>query len=85
LQAGGISDLVEMASAFATAGVFVALVFGLFTKFGGALSAYAAVLSGALVWGAGRFVLALETPYVWALIISTVAYAVAALHPWRAR
>jgi len=54
ISAEGISSLVELASAFATAGIFVALVFGLFTGWGGAPSAYAAIATGALVWAYGR-------------------------------
>jgi Na+/proline symporter len=49
LRSTHISDLVELASAFASAGIFVALVFGLFTRIGGEISAFAAMATGALV------------------------------------
>jgi Na+/proline symporter len=75
LQAEGISDLVELASAFATAGIFVAFAFGLFTRWGGAPSAYAAIVAGALVWACGKFVLDLQAPYVCGVLAAAVAYA----------
>ena len=74
LRSSGISDLVETASAFASAGIFVALVFGLFTSFGGPASALAAISAGALVWGAGRFVLDMSTPYLAGILAAVAAY-----------
>lgn len=80
LRSSGISDLVELASAFASAGIFVTLVFGLFTTFGGPASALAAIGAGALVWAAGRFVLDMSTPYLAGLAAAIAAYvAVAAI------
>jgi SSS family transporter len=78
LQAEGISDLVEMASSFATAGIFIALVFGLFTGWGGAVSAYAAIVAGGVVWACGKFALALPAPYLSGVAAALVAYVVAA-------
>lgn len=77
LQFDGISDLVELASAFATAGIFVAFVFGLFTRWGGAASAYAAIAVGALVWACGKFALDLQAPYVCGVLAAVAAYALA--------
>jgi solute:Na+ symporter, SSS family len=74
LRAEGIADLVETASAFATAGVFVAMVFGLFTGLGGAFSAYAALILGSLVWVAGQYVLELRAPYVAGLVAAALGY-----------
>lgn len=74
LRSEGISDLVETASAFASAGVFVALVFGLFTRFGGPLSAMAAIGTGAGCWAVGKFVLDMSTPYLAGLATAFVAY-----------
>lgn len=79
MRSSGISDLVETASAFASAGVFVALVFGLFTRFGGPASAIAAISTGAVVWAAGRFVLDLPAPYVAGLLAAAIAYVGVAL------
>jgi SSS family transporter len=74
VRAEGISDLVELASAFATAGIFVALAFGLFTGWGGAPSAYAAIIAGALVWATGRYALDLQAPYVTGVLAALLAY-----------
>ena len=57
LSSEGIKELVETASAFGSAGVFVATLFALFTRFGGPLSAYASVAAGMLVWAGGKYVL----------------------------
>jgi SSS family transporter len=69
-----ISDLVELASAFATAGIFVALVFGLFTRWGGAPSAYAAIVAGGSVWALGTYAFGLPAPYVSGVIAALAAY-----------
>ncbi len=74
LRSDGISDLVETASAFASAGVFVALAFGLFTRFGGPWSAMAAIGTGAGCWACGKFVLDMGTPYLAGLATAFVAY-----------
>jgi Na+/proline symporter len=79
LRSSGISDLVETASAFASAGIFVALAFGLFTSFGGAASASAAIGAGALVWATGKFVLDVPTPYLAGLLAAVAAYIAVAL------
>ena len=78
LRTTHISDLVETASAFASAGLFVTLVFGLFTRLGGELSAIAAMLGGALVWLAGSSLLNLEAPYLAGILAATIAYVVVA-------
>jgi Na+/proline symporter len=79
LYAGGIYELVATASAFGSAGIFVIGVFGLFTSFGGARSAYAALIAGMVVWVAGEYVLGWATPYVISLGSALTAYVVAAL------
>ena len=79
-----IKDLVETASAFGSAGVFVTSLFALFTRFGGPASAYASVAAGMLVWAGGRYVLDLPAPYVMGLLAALVAYVgTAALEPRR--
>jgi Na+/proline symporter len=75
----GIHQLVETASAFGSAGVFVATLFALFTTFGGALSAYTSILAGMLVWAAGRFGLGLPAPYLLGLCAALVGYVGVAL------
>jgi SSS family transporter len=79
LRSERISDLVELASAFATAGIFVAFVLGLFTRWGGAASAYAAIVAGAVVWAGGKLMLGLQAPYVCGVIAAVLAYAIVAV------
>jgi Na+/proline symporter len=74
----GIAELVETASSFGSAGVFVVTLFALFSRSGGPASAYASVLAGALVWAAGKYVLGLQLPYLSGLAAATIAYAAAA-------
>ena len=63
----GIYELVATASAFGSAGIFVVGLFGLFSRVGGAPSAYAALVAGVVVWAAGEYWLEWSTPYVVAL------------------
>jgi Na+/proline symporter len=79
LGAEGVYALVETASSFGTSGVFVAVVFGLFTRFGGARSALAALLSGIAVYGAGTWVSLLDYPYITSLAAAFGAYVAFAL------
>ena len=79
-----IHDLVETASAFGSAGVFVTALFALFTRFGGAASAYASVASGMLVWAIGKYAAGLTAPYLLGLVAALVAYVGVALLEFRA-
>jgi Na+/proline symporter len=75
LYGGSIYELVETASVLGSAGIFVVGLFGLFSRrFGGAPSAYAALVAGVVVWGAGEYWFEWSTPYVAALAASLVAY-----------
>ena len=77
-----IHDLVETASAFGSAGVFVTALFALFTRFGGPASAYVSVAAGMLVWAGGKYVLDLTAPYLAGLCAALLGYvAVALLEP----
>lgn len=69
-----IKDLVELASAFGSAGAFVVAIFGLFTRFGGSGAALAALLSGSLVWLWGKFAFPLTAPYLAGLCAAFLAY-----------
>ncbi len=82
LRAEGIYELVATASAFGSAGIFVVGLFGLFSRVGGAPSAYAALVAGVAVWAAGEYWLGWSTPYVAAVAAALAAYlAGAALAP----
>ena len=74
LSSEGIHELVETASAFGSAGVFVATLFALNTRFGGPASAYACIGSGMLLWAVGDYLLGLTAPYLLGLSGATLAY-----------
>ncbi|MBY0401036.1 sodium:solute symporter family protein [Myxococcota bacterium] len=73
-EAEGVYALIESASAFASAGVLVSASFGLFTRIGGAFSAGAALVSGALVWMIGAWGGLIEAPYLASIAAATLAY-----------
>ena len=80
----GIHELVETASAFGSAGVFVTALFALFSRFGGPRSAYVSIVAGMVVWAAGKYALGLAAPYLLGLSAALVGYvAVAWLKPQR--
>jgi Na+/proline symporter len=74
LRADGIYELVATASAFGSAGIFIVGMFGLFSRVGGAPSAYAALTAGVAVWAAGEYWLAWSTPYITAVAAALGAY-----------
>lgn len=74
LWADSVGDLIELTNGFGSAGVFVLLVFGLFTRFGGAASAFAALIAGAATFSLG-YALEWDYPYLTALGVSLLAYA----------
>ncbi len=78
LSATGVYGLVEEASAFGSAGLFTVVVLGLFTRWGGAGSAMAALLSGMTTWIVGAYLADLPYPYLTSLGASLAAYAVGA-------
>mgnify|MGYP000979728277 CR=1 FL=1 len=79
-----LSKLVELASAFGSAGAVVVALFGLFGSFGGPWAALGALVAGSLIWAAGRFALGLPAPYLVALATSVVVYiGVALIEPPR--
>jgi Na+/proline symporter len=74
-----IRDLVETASAFGSAGVCVVVLFGVFSRFGGPMSAYAGMVAGIVVWLVGRVVLDAEAPYLSGIMVAALAYILVAL------
>jgi len=79
LTADRVSDLVEEASSFGTAGVFIIMTLGLFTRWGGARSAYAALAAGIGVWILAEHIAGAPYPYLLSLGAAVGAYATAAL------
>jgi Na+/proline symporter len=73
-SADSVYGLVEEASAFGSAGIFVAVVLGLFTRVGGNASALASMITGAAVYVVGDHALALPHPYTTSLFAAALAY-----------
>jgi Na+/proline symporter len=79
ISAEGVYELVQHASAFGSAGIFVVVSFGLFTSWGGERSALAALVTGVTVWVVGAYVLDLPFAYLAALGLAAAAYVVVGL------
>jgi Na+/proline symporter len=79
MYASGIYDLVVDASAFGTAGIFTVVVFGLFTKMGGAKTAAATLMAAMVSWLTLTYVLEVEFAYIVSLAISICTYLVVSL------
>lgn len=77
VNADGVFALVEQASAFGSSGIFVVVVFGLFTRFGGAASALLSLSAGTLVYLLGVWS-EWETPYLASLAAALGCYLLAA-------
>jgi Na+/proline symporter len=76
-RAEGVFELVEQASAFGSAGALVTVTFGLFTTWGGARAAIAALLTGIVTY-LGATLAGATAPFLLSLLLSVVAYAVGA-------
>jgi Na+/proline symporter len=78
LSAETIYSLVESASSFGSSGIFITVVFGLFTKFGGRRAAFASLTLGLTVWLYATY--ALDHPYAYLLSLAAAlaAYVVGA-------
>lgn len=79
LAAEGVGDLVEEASRFASAGIFVVVMAGLFWRRGGPGSAIAALAAGGILWVAGGHLWPVPYPYLLSLGGAAVAYLAGAL------
>lgn len=78
LHAEGVYVLVEEASAFGSAGIFVVVLFGLFSRVGGTTSALTALLTGVAVWIVAAHVAELPYPYLASLAAAAAGYVAAA-------
>jgi Na+/proline symporter len=74
LQSESIHTLVQSASSFGSSGIFVVVMFGLFTRFGGVVAAHVALAVGALVWVYGTWVAPFSGVYLTSLIAAVFAY-----------
>jgi len=73
-RAEAVFQLVEMASAFGSAGIVVVLVMGVFTRFGGSGAAIAALLAGITTWVLGAYVLELPYPFLGSIAAAAGSY-----------
>lgn len=83
-----VSDLVEEASGFGSAGVFVLAVVGTYGRFGGALAANASLAAGLGTWVAGRYLASdhVGHPYLWSLAAAATGFSIGwAIERWRGR
>lgn len=72
----GIYGLVEMASSFGTAGLFVVTIFGLWTPFGGVWAANLGLIGGAVSYHVGNYVLDLQAPFMTAIVVALLGFAI---------
>ena len=79
LSVDRIKELVEIASAFGSAGALVVALFGLFTRFGGPASALASLAAGILMWMWAKYLFGLKAPYLVGLGSALAAYVIVAL------
>jgi SSS family transporter len=79
LQAEGIYQLVVASSALGGAGIFIIVMFGLFTRFGGPRAALAALATGLAVWLGGEYLIGWPLPYLSSLAAAFFAYVLVAL------
>lgn len=83
IRAEGVYALVEEASAFGSAGIFVTALCALFLPWGGAPSAAAALVFGVTAYVLGAHIYALDFPYLGSLCAAICGYAL--LLPLRMR
>lgn len=79
IYGAGVYELVSAAAAFGGAGLFVIIAFGLFSSFGGARSAYAALIAGMAVWIYSSYVADLPYAFLRSLAAALVVYPVIAV------
>jgi Na+/proline symporter len=82
-----VKELVEQASGFGSAGVFVLAVVGLYARGGRALAANLTLVTGLSTWLLTRFVYdeSFEHPYLISLLAAGLAFALGRTIEWRLR
>lgn len=73
LQAETIYELVENASSFGSSGILIAGLFGLFTRWGNAASAWVAMIGGTISWVAAKM-FGSPYPYLFSLAVALLGY-----------
>ncbi|MCA9410704.1 MAG: sodium:solute symporter family protein [Candidatus Omnitrophica bacterium] len=74
LHAESVHDLVEEASAFGSTGIFVVIVFGLFTRYGSWMTALCTLAAGIGVYVLFAYHYESEFPYLISLFAATITY-----------
>jgi len=74
LYAESVYALVEQASAFGSAGIFVVMTLGLFTRFGRRRAALAALVAGVGTWSVGAYGGLGAFPYLTSVAVALLAY-----------
>lgn len=74
LKGTGVYDLVELASSFGSAGVLIILLFGIYSKLGTRIAAYAALLVGMGTFLTTSYVITIDAPYILSVVMALVAY-----------
>ncbi len=80
-----IKELVEIASAFGSAGAFVVAMFGIFTRFGGPASAALSLVVGIVAWVIAKYGLEVKLPYLTGLGAAFAVYVVVGVIEGRVR
>lgn len=70
----GIYELVESASSLGTAGILVITLFGLWTSFGGPVSAIAALVLGVVTMPIAENILEIEAPFMASIALAAIGY-----------
>lgn len=76
---GGIYELLETASSFGTAGILVITLAGLYTGFGGGLSAMIALAAGLALTPLGKYVLDWQAPFLSSVLGAAAGFALGKL------
>lgn len=83
VHAPSVHALVEQASGFGSAGIFVVAVAALTTGVGGRASALASLVSGVTVYVVASFVMGSSLPFLASLVAAASAYVLVAVLEWR--
>lgn len=79
VHSDGIYELLEIASSFGTAGILVITLFGLWTKFGDAQTAFITLIVGIATTPIADYVLDVDTPFLLSIAFALVTYIVVGL------
>jgi Na+/proline symporter len=79
IHAEGVYELVKDASSLGSAGIFVVVMVGVFSKWGGERSAMAALIAGLVTWLTATYVFHFDWAYTAAVVVSAFAYGITAM------